>query len=51
MWTEGWMTRPDLEGNYGGWQVLDASPQEPSPHYYNGHYIYAVGPASVQVRC
>ena len=29
--TETWMRRPDLnDGIYGGWQVIDATPQEPS---------------------
>ena len=46
MWTEGWMTRPDLTGDFGGWQAYDATPQEPSPH--SGNMV--VGPASVQVR-
>ena len=26
------MSRPDLQGSYGGWQALDATPQELSPH-------------------
>ena len=46
VWVEGWMTRPDLEGDFGGWQAYDATPQEPSPH--SGTRV--VGPASVQVR-
>ena len=24
------MERPDLKGHYGGWQAVDATPQEPS---------------------
>ncbi|KAJ8259400.1 hypothetical protein GJAV_G00168840 [Gymnothorax javanicus] len=30
VWVEGWMRRPDLQGNavYDGWQVLDPTPQE-----------------------
>ena len=47
---EGWMARPDLEGNLGGWQAFDATPQELSPHSDTDTYIYVVGPASVQVR-
>ena len=39
------MARPDLEGNHGGWQALDATPQELSPHSRS----MVVGPASVQV--
>ena len=31
VWNEVWMRRPDLnDGVYGGWQVIDATPQEPS---------------------
>jgi hypothetical protein len=31
VWNEVWMTRPDLtDALYGGWQVIDATPQEPS---------------------
>ncbi|KAG0415675.1 hypothetical protein HPB47_007158 [Ixodes persulcatus] len=31
VWTEVWMARPDLEpGDYIGWQVIDATPQEKS---------------------
>ena len=46
VWTEGWMTCPDLTGNLGGWQACDATPQVPSPH--SGNMV--VGLASVQVR-
>ena len=46
MWAEGWMNRPDLTGDFGGWQAYDATPQELSP--YTGTYV--VGPASIQVR-
>lgn len=45
VWCESWMTRPDLEGNNGGWQALDATPQELSPHTRT----MVVGPASTQV--
>ena len=31
MWNEAWMSRPDLPPGFGGWQVLDATPQEESP--------------------
>ena len=43
VWVEAWMERPDLKGHYGGWQVLDATPQEPSPH--SG--VFTLGPAPV----
>lgn len=29
-WVESWMTRPDLEPGYEGWQALDPTPQEKS---------------------
>ncbi|NXU46352.1 F13A factor, partial [Drymodes brunneopygia] len=41
-WNEAWMTRPDLPVGFGGWQVLDATPQETSDG------MYRCGPASVQ---
>ena len=42
VWNEVWMQRPDLEpGDYGGWQAIDATPQEESDG------IYRCGPASV----
>ena len=28
VWVEAWMHRPDLPLGYGGWQVIDATPQE-----------------------
>nr|WVH01986.1 protein-glutamine gamma-glutamyltransferase K-like isoform X5 [Halisarca dujardinii] len=44
VWVEGWMERPDLKGGvYGGWQALDATPQELSPH----SDTYTLGPAPV----
>ncbi|XP_073921892.1 protein-glutamine gamma-glutamyltransferase 5 isoform X2 [Castor canadensis] len=42
VWNECWMARKDLSPGYGGWQVLDATPQETS----NG--LYCCGPASVR---
>ena len=39
------MERPDLSGHYGGWQALDATPQEPSPHSPSG--VFTLGPAPV----
>ncbi|KAG5891828.1 hypothetical protein JTB14_035850 [Gonioctena quinquepunctata] len=30
VWNEVWMTRPDLPIGYGGWQIIDATPQERS---------------------
>ena len=44
MWNEVWMDRPDLELGYGGWQVLDATPQEES-HQGGG---YRLGPCPVE---
>uniref|UniRef100_A0A8C1K6Y3 Protein-glutamine gamma-glutamyltransferase K n=1 Tax=Cyprinus carpio TaxID=7962 RepID=A0A8C1K6Y3_CYPCA len=34
VWNESWMTRPDLPAGYGGWQVVDSTPQEPSQGSY-----------------
>ena len=42
VWNEAWMTRPDLESGFGGWQAFDATPQEASDN------IYQAGPASVK---
>ncbi|XP_031750630.1 protein-glutamine gamma-glutamyltransferase 5 [Xenopus tropicalis] len=42
VWCECWMARRDLPPGYGGWQVLDPTPQEAS----NG--IFVCGPASVK---
>lgn len=33
-WVESWMTRPDLEPGYEGWQALDPTPQEKSEGTY-----------------
>eukprot|EP00040_Diaphanoeca_grandis_P043119 m.267065 g.267065 ORF g.267065 m.267065 type:complete len:808 (-) comp70895_c0_seq1:125-2548(-) len=45
VWTEAWFARVDLksvgDGAYGGWQVLDATPQETSETWYQ------CGPAPV----
>lgn len=42
VWNEVWMERPDLEpGGYGGWQAIDATPQEQSDGQYR------CGPASL----
>ncbi|KAJ8268847.1 hypothetical protein COCON_G00114540 [Conger conger] len=41
-WNECYMTRPDLPQGFGGWQVVDATPQETSDG------LYRCGPASVQ---
>ena len=30
MWNDCWMARPDLPPGYGGWQAIDATPQETS---------------------
>ncbi|ELU14710.1 hypothetical protein CAPTEDRAFT_122859, partial [Capitella teleta] len=42
VWNETWMSRPDLPSGYGGWQAIDATPQETSDG------IYCAGPASVE---
>lgn len=44
MWVDAWMDRPDLSGNYSGWQAVDATPQEISTH--SGTMV--TGPASVR---
>ncbi|XP_038606634.1 protein-glutamine gamma-glutamyltransferase 6 [Tachyglossus aculeatus] len=41
VWNESWFARPDLGSSYGGWQVLDATPQEQSQG------VFRCGPASV----
>ncbi|XP_064363150.1 coagulation factor XIII A chain isoform X4 [Dromaius novaehollandiae] len=41
-WNEAWMSRPDLPVGFGGWQVVDGTPQETSDG------MYRCGPASVQ---
>ncbi|KAM4705040.1 coagulation factor XIII A chain [Rhinophrynus dorsalis] len=41
-WNEAWMARPDLPVGFGGWQVVDATPQETSDG------MFRCGPASVQ---
>lgn len=44
VWNEVWMERPDLgmaHGGYGGWQAVDATPQEMSDN------MYRCGPAPV----
>lgn len=28
VWNDVWMARPDLPKGYGGWQAIDATPQE-----------------------
>nr|BAT61945.1 transglutaminase FactorXIII [Oryzias latipes] len=40
-WNECYMSRPDLPQGYGGWQIVDATPQETSDG------MYRCGPASV----
>ncbi|XP_077056001.1 transglutaminase 5, like [Siphateles boraxobius] len=42
VWVESWMKRPDLDGGYDGWQVLDPTPQEISAG------MYRCGPAAVK---
>ncbi|XP_063315185.1 protein-glutamine gamma-glutamyltransferase E-like [Pelobates fuscus] len=40
VWNEGWMKRKDLGSSYNGWQILDATPQEPSKG------LFRLGPSS-----
>lgn len=42
VWNDVYMARPDLPKGYGGWQAIDATPQETS----NG--LYQCGPASLE---
>ncbi|XP_052062412.1 hemocyte protein-glutamine gamma-glutamyltransferase-like isoform X2 [Mytilus californianus] len=41
VWNDVWMARPDLPPGYGGWQAIDATPQEASDG------VYCCGPASL----
>ncbi|XP_030751045.1 hemocyte protein-glutamine gamma-glutamyltransferase-like [Sitophilus oryzae] len=41
VWNDVWMARPDLPPGYGGWQIIDATPQETSDQ------VYRCGPASI----
>ncbi|XP_077976986.1 protein-glutamine gamma-glutamyltransferase K-like [Glandiceps talaboti] len=41
VWNECWMARPDLPTGYGGWQLVDGTPQETSDG------VYQTGPASL----
>ncbi|XP_045598315.1 hemocyte protein-glutamine gamma-glutamyltransferase [Procambarus clarkii] len=42
VWNDVWMARPDLPDGYGGWQAIDATPQETSDG------MYQCGPASLE---
>ena len=42
VWNEAWMARSDLPTGFGGWQALDATPQEESPQGGG----FRLGPAS-----
>lgn len=42
VWNDVWMARPDLPTGYGGWQIIDATPQEESDA------VYRCGPASIE---
>lgn len=44
VWNEGWMLRPDLPNGYGGWQVLDGTPQSMSSE----SQLFEVGPFPVR---
>ncbi|XP_014667660.1 PREDICTED: hemocyte protein-glutamine gamma-glutamyltransferase-like isoform X2 [Priapulus caudatus] len=41
VWNESWMARPDLPAGNGGWQAIDATPQETSEG------VFCAGPAAV----
>ncbi|XP_066149834.1 hemocyte protein-glutamine gamma-glutamyltransferase-like isoform X2 [Euwallacea fornicatus] len=41
VWNDVWLTRPDLPPGYGGWQIIDATPQETSDK------VFRCGPSSV----
>uniref|UniRef100_A0A673HG38 Protein-glutamine gamma-glutamyltransferase K n=1 Tax=Sinocyclocheilus rhinocerous TaxID=307959 RepID=A0A673HG38_9TELE len=41
VWNEAWMTRSDLPSGFGGWQVVDSTPQETSQGFFR------CGPTSV----
>ncbi|XP_028169712.1 hemocyte protein-glutamine gamma-glutamyltransferase-like, partial [Ostrinia furnacalis] len=42
VWNDVWMARPDLPPGYGGWQAIDATPQETSSG------MFQCGPASLE---
>lgn len=42
VWSDAWMARRDLPPGYGGWQAIDATPQEKSGG------MYQLGPASLE---
>ncbi|XP_073954050.1 hemocyte protein-glutamine gamma-glutamyltransferase-like [Choristoneura fumiferana] len=42
VWNDVWMARPDLPPGYGGWQAIDATPQETSSG------LYQCGPAPLE---
>ncbi|KAJ8717052.1 hypothetical protein PYW08_005451 [Mythimna loreyi] len=42
VWNDVWMARPDLTAGYGGWQAIDATPQETSKG------LYQCGPAPLE---
>ncbi|CAB3257332.1 unnamed protein product [Arctia plantaginis] len=42
VWNDIWMARPDLPAGYGGWQAIDATPQETSQG------IFRCGPAPLE---
>ncbi|XP_053402717.1 hemocyte protein-glutamine gamma-glutamyltransferase-like [Mercenaria mercenaria] len=41
VWNDVWLARPDLPPGYGGWQAIDATPQETSEG------VYCMGPMSL----
>lgn len=41
-WNEVWMERRDLPTGYGGWQIIDATPQEESSGIYQLEVNYEI---------
>lgn len=48
VWNDVWMARPDLPKGYGGWQAIDATPQEMSQAPGEKDSYYQCGPASLE---
>ncbi|XP_045490799.1 hemocyte protein-glutamine gamma-glutamyltransferase-like [Colias croceus] len=42
VWNDVWMQRPDLPQGYGGWQIIDSTPQE------GAESVFKCGPASLE---
>lgn len=44
-WVESWMTRPDLQPGYEGWQAIDPTPQEKSEGGWGLHSLRVSKPS------